>query len=186
MAAQKLRPYFQAHTIIVLTKFPLKQVFQKPNASSCLIKWSIELGEFDIQFKPRIAIKGQPLANFIVEFTHTPEMADREKKHDPNTRFTMENVDGSSTETSSGAGIILVSQDRVNLSCAVRFWLNATNNQVEYKALLAGLRLAKEVSAWHLTIYSDSQPVVSQVNLEFQAKGEKMVSYLEKVKEVLK
>ncbi|KAL5563407.1 hypothetical protein UlMin_033154 [Ulmus minor] len=61
----------------------------------------------------------------------------------------------------------------------------ATNNQAEYEALLSGLRLAKEVSARHLTIYSDSQLVVSQVNSEFQAKGEKMASYLEKAKEAM-
>ncbi|KAL5555089.1 hypothetical protein UlMin_037325 [Ulmus minor] len=89
-------------------------------------------------------------------------------------------VDGSSTETSSGARIILVSPDGVKLSCAVHFKFKATNNQAEYEALLSGLRLAKEVSARHLTIYSDSQLVVSQVNSEFQAKGEKMASYLEK------
>ncbi|KAL5560700.1 hypothetical protein UlMin_036911 [Ulmus minor] len=94
-------------------------------------------------------------------------------------------VDGSSTETSSGAGIILVSPDRVKLSCAVRFKFKATNNQAEYEALLSGLRLAKEVSARHLTIYSDSQLVVSQVNSEFQEKGEKMASYLEKAKEAM-
>ena len=64
-------------------------------------------------------------------------------------------VDGSSTETSFGAGIILVSPDGVKLSCAVCFKFKETNNQAEYEALLLGLRLAKEVSAWHLTIYSD-------------------------------
>ena len=74
VAARKLRPYFQAHTIIIPTKFPLKQVFQKPEASGRLAKWSIELSEFDIQFKPRTAIKGQALADFIAEFTYTPEM----------------------------------------------------------------------------------------------------------------
>ncbi|KAL5581043.1 hypothetical protein UlMin_013485 [Ulmus minor] len=56
-------------------EFPLKQVFQKPEASGRLAKWSIELGEFDIQFKPWIAIKGQALADFIAEFTYTPEMS---------------------------------------------------------------------------------------------------------------
>ena len=94
-------------------------------------------------------------------------------------------VDGSSTETSSGAGIILVSLNGVKLSCVVHFKLKVTNNQAEYEALLSGLRLAKEVSAQHLTIYNDFQLVVSQVNLEFQAKGEKMASYLEKVKEAI-
>ncbi|KAL5567702.1 hypothetical protein UlMin_024277 [Ulmus minor] len=88
-------------------------------------------------------------------------------------------------ELNSGAGIILVSPDGVKLSCAVRFKFKATNNQAEYEALLSGLRLAKEVSARHLTIYSDSQLVVSQVNSEFQAKREKMASYLEKAKEAM-
>ncbi|KAL5567724.1 hypothetical protein UlMin_024299 [Ulmus minor] len=184
VAARKLRPYFQAHTVIIPTKFPLKQVFQKPEASGCLAKWFIELGEFDIQFKPRTAIKGQALADFIAEFTYTPEMSEKITTQTQNSQWKLY-VDGSSTETSSGAGIILVSPDGVKLSCAVRFKFKATNNQAEYEALLSGLRLAKEVSTRHLTIYSDSQLVVSQVNSEFQAKGEKMASYLEKAKEVM-
>ncbi|KAL5566044.1 hypothetical protein UlMin_029208 [Ulmus minor] len=184
VAARKLRPYFQAHTIIIPTKFPLKQVFQTPEASGRLAKWSIELGEFDIQFKPRTAIKGQALADFIAEFTYTPEMSEKITTQTQNSQWKLY-VDGSSTETSSGAGIILVSPDGFKLSCAVRFKFKATNNQAEYEALLSGLRLAKEVSARHLTIYSDSQLVVSQVNSEFQAKGEKMASYLEKAKEAM-
>ncbi|KAL5549382.1 hypothetical protein UlMin_004613 [Ulmus minor] len=143
VVARKLRPYFQAQTIVILTKFPLKQVFQKPEASGRLAKWSIELGEFDIQFKLQIAIKGQALADFIAEFTYTPEMSEKLTTQTQNSQWKLY-VDGSSTETT------------------------------EYEALPSGLRLAKEVLARHLTIYSDSQLVVSQVNLEFQAKGEKM------------
>ncbi|KAL5560858.1 hypothetical protein UlMin_030605 [Ulmus minor] len=155
VAARKLRPYFQAHTIIIPTKFLLKQVFQKPEAS-----------------------------DFITEFTYTPKMSEKLMTQTQNSQWKLY-VDGSSTETSSGAGIILVSPDGVKLSCAVRFKFKATNNQAEYEALLSGLRLAKEVSARHLTIYSDSQLVISQVNSEFQAKGEKMASYLEKAKEAM-
>ncbi|KAL5551148.1 hypothetical protein UlMin_001324 [Ulmus minor] len=117
VAARKLRPYFQAHTIIIPTKFPLKQVFQKPEASGRLAKWSIELGEFDIQFKPRTSIKGQALADFIAEFTYTPEMSEKLTTQTQNSQWKLY-VDGSSTETSSGAGIILVSPDGVKLSCA--------------------------------------------------------------------
>ncbi|KAL5555378.1 hypothetical protein UlMin_037614 [Ulmus minor] len=94
-------------------------------------------------------------------------------------------VDGSSTDNCSGAGVILVSPEGVRLSCALRFRFKATNNQAEYEALLVGLRLAKEVSAHHLLIYSNSQLIVNQVNSEYQAKGEKMAFYLEKAKELL-
>ena len=57
-AARKLRPYFQAHTIEVLTKYPMKQVLHKPETSGRLMKWAIEMSEFDIRYKPKIAIKG--------------------------------------------------------------------------------------------------------------------------------
>ncbi|KAL5547002.1 hypothetical protein UlMin_006689 [Ulmus minor] len=186
IAARKLRPYFQAHTIIVPTKFPLKQILQKPDISGRLAKWSIELGEFDILFKPRTAIKGQALADFIVEFTYQPTSLESAKElvSSPRSLWHLY-VDGSSTDNCSGAGVILVSLEGVRLSCALRFRFKATNNQAKYEALLAGLRLAKEVSAHHLLIYSDSQLIVNQVNSEYQAKGEKMASYLEKAKELL-
>ena len=67
--ARKLRPYFQAHTIEVPTKYPMKQVLHKPETSGRLMKWAIELSEFDIRYKPKTAIKGQALADFVIEFT---------------------------------------------------------------------------------------------------------------------
>lgn len=43
IASRKLRPFFQGHSIYVLTNFPLKQVLQKPDASGQLLKWAVEL-----------------------------------------------------------------------------------------------------------------------------------------------
>uniref|UniRef100_A0A2N9GE62 Uncharacterized protein n=1 Tax=Fagus sylvatica TaxID=28930 RepID=A0A2N9GE62_FAGSY len=68
-AARKLRPYFQAHTIVLLTNHPLRKAMNKPDAAGRLIQWSIELSEFDIDYRPRTAIKVQALADFITEFT---------------------------------------------------------------------------------------------------------------------
>ena len=67
--ARKLRPYFQAHTIEVPTEYPMKQVLHKLETSGRLMKWALELSEFDIRYKPKIAIKGQVLAYFVIEFT---------------------------------------------------------------------------------------------------------------------
>ncbi|KAK1379936.1 hypothetical protein POM88_026680 [Heracleum sosnowskyi] len=69
MASRKLRPYFQAHKIEVLTNQPLRNILHSPQVSGRLIKWAIELGEFDIKYKPRTAIKAQALADFMVECT---------------------------------------------------------------------------------------------------------------------
>ena len=67
--ALKLRPYFQAHTIEVPTEYPIKQVLHKLETSRRLMKWAIELSEFDIRYKPKTAIKEQVLADFVMEFT---------------------------------------------------------------------------------------------------------------------
>lgn len=38
-----------------------------PDASGRLIKWTIKLNEYDIQYHPQTAIKAQDLTNFLVE-----------------------------------------------------------------------------------------------------------------------
>lgn len=53
---------------MVYTNQPLHQVIQKPEAAGRLLKWAIELSQFDIQYQPRTDIKGQALADFVVEF----------------------------------------------------------------------------------------------------------------------
>jgi hypothetical protein len=68
-AARRLRPYFQAHEIIILTNHPLRQILGKPEVSGRLAKWAIELSEYDLQYKPRPAIKAQAIVVFIVETT---------------------------------------------------------------------------------------------------------------------
>ena len=67
-AAQKLKPYFQAHTIIVLTDQPLRKAMSSPEAAERMALWAIELSESDIQYRPRTAIKWKAMADFIAEF----------------------------------------------------------------------------------------------------------------------
>ena len=65
VATKKLRPYFQAHPIMVLTNFPLRSTIHKPNLSGRMARWAVELSEYGIQYKPKIAKKGQVLAYFL-------------------------------------------------------------------------------------------------------------------------
>ncbi|XP_028053007.1 uncharacterized protein LOC114257443 [Camellia sinensis] len=68
MTSRKLAHYFHAHTIVVLTEFPLKVLFEKADFNGRILKWAVELGQYDIKFRPRTAIKAQALADFVVEF----------------------------------------------------------------------------------------------------------------------
>ena len=63
-ADRKLRPYFQAHTIEVPTEYPMKQVLHKPETSGRLMKWAIELSEFDIRYKSKNYNKRENLGRF--------------------------------------------------------------------------------------------------------------------------
>ena len=56
--ARRLQPYFQAHTIEILTEHPMKHILHKLETSRSLIKWAIELSKFEIRYKPRTAVKG--------------------------------------------------------------------------------------------------------------------------------
>ena len=182
--SKKLRPYFQAHTIEVSTEYPMKQILHKPETYGRLIKWAIELSEFDIKYKPRTTTKGQILVDFIMEFTPAePAEATRPTPYLPIWRLS---VDGAANAQASVAGLILTSPDGIDVEYALRFGFQASNNEAEYEAVIAGLNLAHSMEADQLEVSSDSQLVVKQIEDSYEASGEKMILYLKKVRELLK
>ncbi|KAK1575959.1 hypothetical protein Q3G72_009727 [Acer saccharum] len=186
-SARKLRPYFQAHTIEVYTDCPLKLILQKPEVLGRLTKWAVELSEYDIRYTPKAAIKGQAVSDFIAEFTE-PDAEVRRTMEDEQTRkFQWKlHVDGSSNTHGSGAGIVITTPEGDTMECAMRFDFKATNNQAEYEALLAGLRVCIALGADELEIYSNSQVVVNQVLDEYQAREKHMIAYLDIAKRLLR
>ena len=76
-------------------------------------------------------------------------------------------MDWSYNKGGSRAGIILVSPEGHRVHCTLRFGFKASNNEVEYSALIVGLNLAKEMKVESLEIYSDSQLVVCQIIDEY-------------------
>ncbi|KAJ4715162.1 Retrovirus-related Pol polyprotein from transposon opus [Melia azedarach] len=150
MSSRKLRPYFQAHAVSVVTSFPLRQILHKPESSGRLMKWCMELSEFEIHYRPRNAIKGQAIADFVAEFTPDLEdlgtdMNQREEWEAETSSPWILHVDGSSSSQGSGAGVLITSPDGVEISYALRFEFKASNNEAEYEALIAGLKMAKSL-----------------------------------------
>ena len=138
--ARKLRPYFQAHTIEVPIEYPMKQILHKPETSGRLMKWAIELSEFDIRYKPKTAIKEQVLADFVLEFTSA--VSDENAQTMTDLPIWKLSIDGASNAQGSGAGLILTSLEGIDIEYALRFGFQASNNEAEYEAVIAGINLA--------------------------------------------
>ncbi|KAJ9542444.1 LOW QUALITY PROTEIN: hypothetical protein OSB04_028950 [Centaurea solstitialis] len=149
-----------------------------------LAKWSIYLSGFDIEFKPKTAIKSQVLAEFVAEFSPglEPTTCDEVVMISDNKPWILY-VDGSSNVRGCGFGIVLKSSQGGNIVYSIRCEFKATNNEAEYEALIAGLDIALRLGAKQLHVRSDSLLVVNQVNGDFQAKDSKMMSYLKAVKD---
>ena len=162
----------------------MKKILHKPETSRRLIKWAIELSEFDIRYKPRTAIKEQILADFIMEFTPAePAEANQLMLDLPIWRLS---IDGAANAQGSGVGLILTPPDEIDVEYALRFGFQASNNEAEYEAVIAGLNLAHSMEADQLEVSSDFQLAVKQIEDSYEARGEKMILYLKKVRELLK
>ncbi|XP_048623642.1 uncharacterized protein LOC125592488 [Brassica napus] len=172
-AARKLRPYFQSHSVEVLTDQPLRTILQNTNRSGRLTKWAIELGELDITYKNRTAAKSQVLAYFLIELA--PEL--EQDLTLPNPNWTL-HVNRSSTNRGAGAGVQLQSPTGELIMQSFSFGFLASNNEAEYESLIAGLRLAKAVKAKRLSAYCDSQLVTNQFSGDYDARNDRMDAYL--------
>ena len=161
------------------------------------MKWALELGEYGLVFRPRTVIKAQALANFIAEFALGLNDAAEKPSNVQKIAETLASpaslngdiwhlhVDDASNYKGSGAGVVLITPDGSLLEQAITLGFKASNNEAEYEALLAGLRMAKDLAVKKLAVYSDSQLITSQATGEYTAKHPRMARYLEKVREQL-
>ena len=150
-AIRKLPHYFQAHTVVVLTQLPLKSILRSAYYIGRVAKWGTILGAFDIKYMSHTSIKGQVLADLVVEFTECPEEMNVEK-HDMDEKsvglisaqcFMPWEVymDGAANQRGSGVGLVLVSLEKITIEKSLRLGFSATNNEVEYETLLMGMMM---------------------------------------------
>ncbi|XP_058103559.1 uncharacterized protein LOC131247143 [Magnolia sinica] len=95
-------------------------------------------------------------------------------------------LDGSSNSKRGGEGIILVAPNMTTIQYAIRLGFKASNNEAEYEALLAGLRLAISLGVQFIDVRCDSQLVVNQVLVEYEAKEERMIAYLDETRKIMR
>ncbi|GJR91515.1 reverse transcriptase domain-containing protein [Tanacetum coccineum] len=157
-AAKRLRRYFQAHPVAVITDQPIKQTTHRSERTDI---GGIFSSKNQITYCP-------PLVRSLI----SPE---------PWILFT----DGSSCVDGSGAGLILTNPEGMEFTYALRFEFTATNNEAEYEALLAGLRIAARMGVRNLEANVDSRLVANHVLGEYVAKEDNMVQYLDKTKSLI-
>ena len=73
MALRKLRHYFQAHEITVFTRFPLPRMLRNPETNGRIVEWALELSSFGLKYECTSTIQTRALAEFIAEWTPTPD-----------------------------------------------------------------------------------------------------------------
>lgn len=177
-ASRKLRHYFQGHSITVVSKALLGDIINNADATGRVTKSEIDLAAFDINFKPRTAIKSQVLADFVTDWTEAMN-----KTPSPELEYWVMHFDESKMKQCSVAGIVLKSPKGDTLSYVLQIHFNATNNVAEYEALLHGLHVTKDLGVWNILCYGDSDLVQHQVNQTGDAKSPIMEEYRRTVDE---
>jgi hypothetical protein len=104
ISKRKLRHYFNAHPITVVSKCPPKEVIKTPKAERRIAKWALELMGESITYAPNTAIKSQVLADFVAKWTEAQTLA-VPIKHETRATYFGESL----TKKGGGGGLIFIS-----------------------------------------------------------------------------
>jgi ribonuclease HI len=197
VASRKLRYYFQAHKVVVVTSFPLRAILHNSNATGNIAKWAAELAEFQLDIQPHQAIKSQVLADFIVEWMPPPSApGGPDPDSDPTPAeprgpvFTEPHwtlfFDGSARQQVGKAGVVLIDPSGYQVKYTVHLEFKATNNMAEYEALNFGLSVALSLGIRQLLVKGDSQLIIKQVRGECSCNEPRLAAYLLHVRKLEK
>jgi ribonuclease HI len=172
LARRKLRHYFEAYLLTVVSSFLLGEIIRNPDAVGRIAKWSVELMGETLAYVPHKAIKSQILADFVAEWTDV-QLPPPQVQAECWTLY----FDGSVMKTEAGAGLLFISPLGEHMRYAVRLHFPASNNMAEYETLLCGHRIAIETGIKHLDVRGDSQLVIDQVMKNVICHEDKMEAY---------
>jgi hypothetical protein len=151
LARCKLQHYFEAHPVTAVSSFPLGEIIRNPDAAGRIAKWSVELMCETLAYTPRKVIKYQILTDFVAEWTDT-QLPPLQIQAECWTLY----FDGLVMKTRAGAGLLFVSPLGEHMRYVIHLHFLASNNIVEYEALLCGLRIAIETIIKRLDVRGDS------------------------------
>ncbi|GAA0141285.1 hypothetical protein LIER_02462 [Lithospermum erythrorhizon] len=151
ITARKLKAYFEAHPIKVMTNQPIKRIMSNPSMTGRLTTWAVELSEFEVSYAPRTSVKAR------LECTaRVPEevQGPREGK--------LKEVPWWKTG---------------NYTWMERATKKATNNKAEYEAKVTGLQIAQALKIRWLLIRGASKLAIEQIRGDCGVKSEVLAKY---------
>ncbi|GKV12333.1 hypothetical protein SLEP1_g23490 [Rubroshorea leprosula] len=158
----------------------IKYMLSRPLLRGRIGKWVLALSEFNLKYMPQKAVKGQALAYFLADHPCLEVEADEEKGIN---LFSINLVpwklifDGSSTDSMSGAGIIIISPTSLKTQLSFQLDFSCTNNQAEYEALIIGLEVLVELKVPMVEIIGDSQLILKQLEGEYKCTSLSLAPY---------
>jgi ribonuclease HI len=186
-ASQRLRHYFLAHKIQLMTKsHPIRSLLQRPVLSGRLAQWLLQLSQYEISTETPTAIKSQAIADLLAQFPgEDGSVISQEVPGEvggallvgmADSIWTL-NFDGSSTSVSSGAGVVLTREGGETIAKSFKLNFPCSNNASEYEAYITGLAIAHEMGIKHLRVIGDSNLIVCQAKGEFSLKEPSLAPY---------
>jgi hypothetical protein len=131
----------------------------KPILSGRIGKWAYALVEYDLSYEPLRTMKGQVVADFIVDHAVDVDHSVNFFQLKPRGLY----FDGSVCSKGQGAGCVLISPSGVYIDLSIRLEYACTNNQVEYESLLHGLEYLRDLGARDVDMFGDSNLIMQQI-----------------------
>jgi hypothetical protein len=158
-------------------------MLQQPILSGRIEKWAYTLIEYDLAYESLKSIKGQVIADFIVEHSinqNNDESCNLVLIHPWKLFF-----DGSACREAQGVRVVLISPIGAVFEQSVHLEYFCTNNQAEYEAILLGLQILSFMGVKHVEAFGDSLLVVQQITGTFQCLDGSLNAYLDKCLKII-
>lgn len=169
----KLKHYIKSVDVYVSSHFDvLKHMLSKLILHIQIGKWALALTEYSLIYMPLKAIKGQVVADFIVDH-YIVENSQNYLELEPWKVY----FDGSSHRDGTGVGVFIISPNKIPTKFKYKIECLCSNNEAEYEALIAGLEILLEFGETIVEIMGEFELVIKQITKEDKCVKENLIIY---------
>jgi ribonuclease HI len=181
-ACSKFRHYILSSSCIVAYQYNvIKHMLLKPILSARMGKWAYALVEYDLAYEPLRSMKGQVVADFIVDHAVDVDHSLNFVQLKPRELY----FDGLVCGKGQGAGCVIISPNGMCIDLSIRLEFACTNNQVEYESLLHGLKYLRDLGARDVDVFGDSNLIMRQIKGDSQCLDGVVNSYRDRCLDVI-